>query len=89
MTQITEEQVKASILEFLIKKRKWGSYYFPTDTLVNFLSRKIKRNGKRIRRCIEQLVSQGYVLLHKKGKTLSLNPTRGREIIEYVRRIGK
>lgn len=68
MTQLTEEQVKASILEFLIKKRRWGSYYFPTDTLMNFLSRKIKRNGKRVRKAIEQLVSKDYILLHKRGK---------------------
>lgn len=87
MVEITEEQVKASVLEFLIKKRRWGSYYFPTDTLVNFLSRKIKRNGKRVRNSIDQLVSKGYILLHKKGKTISLNPTRSREIMEFIERI--
>jgi predicted transcriptional regulator len=87
MTEITEEQVKASILEFLVKKRRWGSYYFPIDTLVNFLSRKIKRNSERVRNSMEQLVKRGYVLLHKKGKTISFNPIRGREIIEYIKRI--
>jgi hypothetical protein len=87
MEEITEEQVKASILEFLLKKRRWGSYYFPTDTLVNFLSRKIKRDGKRIRKSMKQLVSKGYILLHKGGRTISLNPTRGREIVEYLRRV--
>ncbi|MGQ9468348.1 MAG: hypothetical protein ACUVTD_00730 [Nitrososphaerales archaeon] len=87
MAQITEEQLKASILEFLIKKRRWGSYYFPTATLVNFLSRKIKRNGKQVRKSIEQLISEGYVLLQKKGKTISLNPTRSREIMEYIKGI--
>jgi len=71
----------------LLKKHRWGSYYFPTDTLVNFLSRKIKRDGKRIRKSIEQLVSKGYILLHKGGRTISLNPTRGREIVEYLRRV--
>ncbi|MCP8308509.1 MAG: hypothetical protein H3Z53_07180 [archaeon] len=87
MSEITEERVKASILEFLMKKGRWGAHYFPIDTLVNFLSRKIKRNGKRVRKCVGDLVDKGYVLLHKKGKTISLNSAKSREIIEFIERV--
>ncbi|MGQ9468512.1 MAG: hypothetical protein ACUVTD_01590 [Nitrososphaerales archaeon] len=33
---------------------------------------------------IEQLVKDGYVLSHKKKATISLNPTKSEEIIEYI-----
>jgi hypothetical protein len=40
--------VRAAILEFLIKKGRWGAHYFPIDTLVNWMGRKVERNGKRL-----------------------------------------
>jgi hypothetical protein len=60
----------------------WGGRYLPIDSLVHRLSRKIKKNGKRVRRLIKELVREGYNLLHKGGKTISLNPALNREIIE-------
>jgi len=33
--ELTDEQVKAAILEFLVMKGRWGSHYFPAETLVN------------------------------------------------------
>ena len=87
MSLLTDGQVKAAIMEFLVKKGRWGAHYFPIDTLVNFLSRKIRRDGKRVRKCIQDLVDEGYVLLHKKGKTISLNPARSREIEFTLSRI--
>ncbi len=56
----------------------------PLDSLVNWLSKRIKRDGKRIRRLIRELVKEGYLLIHKKGKTISLNPAINKEIIEYI-----
>ena len=87
MSLLTDGQVKAAIMEFLVKKGRWGAHYFPIDTLVNFLGKKIRRDGKRIRKCIQDLVDEGYVLLHKKGKTISLNPARSREIEFTLSRI--
>jgi len=81
---LTDREVKASILEFLVKKGRWGTHYFPTETLVNWFSKKVKRDGKRVRRCLRDLVNEGYVLLHKRGKTVSLNPRRSIEIRELL-----
>jgi len=89
MSQMTDTEVKAEILSFLNKKGRWGAHYFPLDTLVNWLGRKIKRNGKRVRKCMEDLTGEGYLLLHKKGNTVSLNPVRSKEIIEFIERILK
>ena len=59
----------------------------PLVSLVNWLSKKIKRDGKGIKRLIKELVKEGYLLLHKGGQTISLNPSTNREIIEYIERI--
>ena len=50
---------------------------------------KIKRNGRRIQRDVRQLVNEGYLILHKRGKTVSLNPTKSREIVEFIRKFVK
>jgi hypothetical protein len=84
--QFGDEQVKASILEFLLKKGRWGARYFPRETLIRWMSKKVRRNGKRVKTCLRELVNEGYVLIHKKGKTVSLNPMRSREIIDFIER---
>jgi hypothetical protein len=71
---LSDHQVKAAIVEFLVKKGRWGAHYFPIDTLVNWMGRKVERDGRRVRACLKELVRQGYILLHKKGETASLNP---------------
>ena len=58
----------------------------PLDSLVRWLSKRVKRDGRRIRRLIKELVKEGYLLIHKKGETVSLNPALSREIIEYIER---
>jgi hypothetical protein len=85
--ELTDEQVKASILEFLVKKGRWGVHYFPLETLVNWLGKKVRRNGKRVRKSVKDLIDESYILVHKRGGMVSLNPTRTKEIAEYVKRI--
>jgi len=81
---MTDEQLRAAIMEFLRQKGRWGAHYFPVDTLINWLGRKVKKNGKRVERAIKNLVKEGYLFAHKKGGTVSLNPARSREIYEYI-----
>jgi len=87
MSQLADAEVKATILSFLEKKGRWGAHYFPLDTIVKWLGRKIRRSGKRITKCIEELANDGYILFHKKGRTVSLNPVRNRAIIEYIKSV--
>lgn len=84
---LSDEEVRAAILEFLLKKGRWGSRYHPLDTMARWLGKKVRRNGKRVRRIIKSLVNEGYLLLHKRGQTVSLNPTKSKEIIEYLERM--
>ena len=85
----TESELRALILDWLERHGRWGAHYFPLDTLVNKLSHVVKNDGKRIRRTVKELLEEGYVLVHKGGETISLNPTRSREIVEYIRKVMK
>jgi len=85
MTELSDEEIKAIILGKLRNRGCWGARYMPLDTLVRWLSRKIKRNGKRVQRTMRQLVNDGFILLHKRGETVSLNPERSREISEFIK----
>lgn len=85
----SDSELKALILDWLERHGRWGAHYFPLDTLVHRLSHVVKNDGKRIRRMIKELLDGGYILAHKRGEAVSLNPTRGREIAEYIRKIMK
>jgi len=85
----TDSEVRALILDWLERHGRWGAHYFPLDTLVNKLSHVVKNDGKRIRKAVKELLEEGYVLAYKGGNTISLNPTKNREIAEYIRRVVK
>jgi len=87
--ELSEQEIKADLMHRLHRKHCWGAKYLPIDTIIRWMSGKIKRNGRRIQRAIRQLVNDGYLLLHKRGKTVSLNPTKSREIIDFIRKIVK
>ncbi len=82
--QPSDDEIKADIMYRLLRKHCWGARYLPADTLVNWLSKKLRKDGKRVRRAIRRLVQDGYLLLHKRGATVSLNPARSQEIIEFI-----
>jgi hypothetical protein len=87
MPDYSDDEIKAEILNRLMRRGCWGGKYLPLESLVHWLSKKVKRNGKRVRRLIKELVRERYILLHKGGRTISLNPSLNREIIEFIERI--
>ena len=42
-----------------------------------------------MRRIVKELLEEDYILAHKEGETASLNPTRSRDIGEWIRRFMK
>lgn len=82
--EMSDEQLRAEIMHFLVQKGRWGAHYFPLDTMINWLGRKVRRDGKKVQRSVKDLVREGYLLVHKKGGTVSLNPARSSEISEYI-----
>jgi len=84
---LSDDEIKADIMYRLLRRDCWGARYLPIDTLVHWLSKKVRRDGQRVRRILRELVNDGYLLHHKRGTTVSLNPARSREIEEFVKRI--
>lgn len=85
--KLSDEEIKADVMNRLLRKNCWGAKYLPLDTLVNWLAKRVKRNGKRVKKIIKILVNQGFLLLHKGGETVSLNPRMSREIVEFIERV--
>jgi len=86
MNTLADKEVKAIILDKLRKRGCWGGRYIPLNSLVHWLSKKVKKNGRRVRKAVKQLVNEGFLILHKGRETVSLNPTRSREITEFIAR---
>jgi hypothetical protein len=82
-----DPELRALTLDWLQRHGRWGAHYYPVDTLVNKLSHVVRNNGKRTRKMIRELLNEGLVLSHKGGETISLNPTRNRDITEYIKRV--
>ena len=81
-----DTELRALILDWLQRHGRWGAHYYPLDTLVNKLSHVVRNDGKRIRKIIRELLNEGFIFSHKGGDTISLNPTRNKDIIEYIKR---
>jgi hypothetical protein len=86
---LTAQQTKASILEFLLKKGRWGAHYHPLDPMVRWLGKKVQRNGKKVKACLKDLINEGYILIHKRGETVSLNPAMSKEIMAFIERMAE
>lgn len=82
-----DEKIKAGVMNRLLRRKCWGARYFPLSTLVNWLAKRIEKNGRRIRNLIDQLIKEGYLISHKRGATISLNPARSGEIVGYINRV--
>jgi len=84
---LSDQQIKALVLRVLRNRGCWGARYTSLVTLVRWLSRRVGRDGRRVRRAMKELTQEGYLLLHKRGTTVSLNPARSREIEEFIKRM--
>jgi len=81
----TNDEIKADVMNRLLRRNCWGARYFPLSTLVNWLSKKVKKNGRRIRDAVNQLVGEGYLISHKGGSSISLNPARSRKSLNMLK----
>lgn len=77
---MSPEEIKAEVCWRLKRRNCWGAKYLPVDSLVDWLGKLVKEDGKRVHAAIEELIREGLLLSHKKRRTVSLNPHRVREI---------
>lgn len=81
-----DEELKGLILNFIMRKGRWGKHYFPIDTMKNWLSQVVQNNGRNIDKKIKELHNEGFLILHKRNTTVSLNPRMKYEILEYIKK---
>jgi hypothetical protein len=77
-------ELKALILNFIMRKGRWGEHYFPIDTMANWLGQVVRNNGKNVKKKVKELANEGFLILHKGNTTASLNPRMKKEIMEYI-----
>jgi len=77
---MSPEEIKAEACWRLKRRNCWGAKYLPVDSLVDWLGKLVKKDGKRVQASIDELIREGLLLPHKKRRTVSLNLHRIREI---------
>jgi len=82
--RLTDEELQAAIMGFLLREGRWGAHYFPVDTLTRWFAKKVG-DGRRVRKCLKELINMGYLSPHKKGDTVSLNPSRRQDIDRFIK----
>jgi len=81
---MTDDELQAAIMDFLLREGRWGANYFPVDTLTRWFAKKAG-DGRRVRKCLKKLINMGYLLPHKKGDTVSLNSSRRQDIDRFIK----
>lgn len=85
----SDNQLKALIFDKLVRKKKWGHSYLPLDSVMRWIERRVKRNGRRLKRIVQGLVKEDYLLIWKNGNCISLNVKKKEKIIKIRRRLYK
>jgi len=78
--RLTDEEISAIIFDKLDRKGYWGGKYKPYISVVSWLEAKVRKNGKRVKKVVDRLVKNRYLLAKKGGEVLSLNTKKKQEI---------
>jgi len=81
---LTDDQIKALILNFLLRRRLWGGKYYTAQKMVRYIGQDVLGDDKKVRRCLNELVKDRWINPRKKGNTISLNPSYTKEIPEFI-----
>jgi hypothetical protein len=80
---LSNEQIKADILNRLVNSEAFGRYHIPFDQMKNWVQNRIMRNGKKVSKCIEDLVRAGLVIRSARD-TIYADQHRLDEIFAYI-----
>ena len=80
---LTDEQIKADILNRLVNAGAFGSYHLPIDQMRRWIQNKIKKNGKTVTKCIDELARTG-LLIKTARNTIYADRQRLDEIFDYI-----
>lgn len=63
---LSDIQIIATIFDKLARRGCWSSKrYRPKESLIVWISARIKRNGKRIKRIFDKLIKEGFLKTKK------------------------
>jgi len=82
--KLSSDELKAAILHKIVRQGRAGAHYYPVQSIVNQLGKKILKNGKSVKKAIKDLINDGLLLSQKKGNTVSANPHRMPEILKFI-----
>ncbi len=82
---LTDEQIKADILNRLVNAGAFGSPHIPVDRMRGWIQNKIKKDGKKVTKCIEDLARTGLLSITARN-TIYANHRRLDEIFDYIDR---
>lgn len=80
---LTEEQIKADILNRLVNANAFGKYHIPCDQMRSWIENKIKRNGKKVTKCTNELAKTGLIIKTARN-TIYANHQKLDEILTYI-----
>ncbi|MCB2171348.1 hypothetical protein KQH65_01280 [archaeon] len=80
---LTDDQIKADVLNRLVNAKAFGAYHIPIDQMRSFIQNKIKRNGKKVTNCINELAKQGLIVKTSRN-TIYADHTRLDKIFAYI-----
>jgi len=86
---LSDEEIMALVLNFLLTRGRWGGRYYNRQRLTRYLGIRVLKDGKKVDKCLNQLIKDSLVWQSKKGATVSLNPHRSVEISSFIDRFLK
>jgi len=71
---LSEDEIRASIIDKLDRRGKWGGCTQNKDLLEKDIMSKLKHDGKVVNKIIENMIKGQELILGKSGNVISLNP---------------
>jgi hypothetical protein len=81
---LSDEEIMALILNFLLTRGRWGGKYYNRQRMTRYIGIQVLKDGKKVDRCLDQLLKERLVWGSKKGATVSLNPHLSAKITSFV-----
>lgn len=81
---MSDDQIKALILNYLRRRKRWGASYYPRQKLVKYLGMDVLGDGKEVSRGLDELIKDRWIRTLKKGDTVSLNTRCISEISKHI-----
>jgi len=82
--KMTDAQIKALIINYLTRRRRWGNRYYNRQKIVRYLGHDVLGDGKEVSRCLNELANSRWINGKKKGETVSLNMRYLKEIWNHI-----